>query len=56
MERLASDAGLPQVRLQTLEAQRWAPVENRVARGLIEVLDCDFDDLFVIVDGPSNGK
>jgi hypothetical protein len=56
MERLASDSGLPQARLTALEAQGWAPVDHRVARGLIEALDCDFDDLFVIAERTTNGE
>ena len=50
LERLASDAGMPQVRLQALEASGWVPVENREVRGLIEVLDCDFEALFTLVE------
>jgi len=50
LERLASDAGMPQVRLQALEASDWVPVKNREVRGLIEVLDCDFEALFTLVE------
>lgn len=56
LERLASDAGLPLERIHALEAVSWAPVDHRVARGLIEALDCDFYDLFVVAERWPNGK
>lgn len=55
LEQLASDAGLPQVRLQALEALRSAPVDHRVVRRLIEVFGCDFYDLFTITESCLNG-
>jgi transcriptional regulator with XRE-family HTH domain len=56
LERLASDAGVPQARLQAIEAgASWMPVESPVARGLIEALDCDFFDLFDVMERFANG-
>lgn len=55
LERLADDAGVPKRRLLAIEAGGWAPLESPLARGLIEALDCDFDDLFKVVERFANG-
>lgn len=56
LERLAADAGVPQARLQAIEAAgSWTSVENDVARSLITALDCDFYDLFDVVEGRADG-
>lgn len=56
LERLASDAGVPQIQLQAIEATpTWVSVDNHIVRSLIEVLDCDFYDLFDIIERRVNG-
>lgn len=57
LERLASDAGVPQIRLQAIEAGGvWVPVEPPIVRGLLEALDCGFEELFALVERSANGN
>lgn len=56
LERLASDAGVSEFRLQAMEAGDWVAVEADIARGLIEALDCDFEELFKVVERVANGE